>query len=193
MATMYSAHVELERQRVSEDQIDSLMRALQTFHGAVGKSPRGWVDAQISVPAENLTQAAAIAVATVEAAARGAGMTAEALAIEVMTESEWNVREGWEDDEMDVLDEALAGPSVIGSEETAKILGVSRQRVMQLVNEGQLQSVPIGARARGFIRGDVVALARDRERLMKAVASVPGIVRHEVAGRAHKRKKARQA
>lgn len=161
---MYNAHVELERQRLTEDQVDAMMDGIEPFHGALGRGPDGWISAQISVPAENLTQAAAIAIAAVEGAARGAGFTATAIGAEVLTEELFNRRQGWEDEPG-----AADQPSVIGSEEASKILGVSRQRVMQLADEGRLATIPVGARARGFVRGDVVRLAQDRGRMTKVL------------------------
>lgn len=163
MGSMYSAHVELARKRISEDQAGAFLDHLEQFHGAVGISPGGHVDAQISVEASTIGQAATVAALVVQDAATSAGMHSgtTAIAVEVMTEDLWNVRQGWDDEPA-----ASEQPSVIGSDEVSKILGVSRQRVMQLVDEGRLTSIPVGARAHGFIRGDVVKLAQDRGRMV---------------------------
>ncbi len=162
---MYSAHVELSRQRMTSDQVDKIMDELEAYQGAVGQSPRGFVDAQFSLPAEHMAQACTTAVAVMEAAAAAAGIKAHAVAVEVMTEDEFLVREGWEKPE----EISTGANEVIGSEEVAKILGVSRQRVMQLVAEGRLSTQPVGKRAHGFVRRDVEQLASSRKALTEIV------------------------
>lgn len=52
---------------------------------------------------------------------------------------------------------------IIGTYMAARILGVSRERTIQLVNEGKLLSQCIG-RAHVFRRSDVEQLAADRAR-----------------------------
>lgn len=164
---MYSAHVELARKRISPDVAEKIHDELDGYHPAVGHSPRGWVDAQISLPAEHLAQATQTAVAVVEAAARAAGVTASAVAVEVMTEAEFNVRQGhagpsgyWEERRSEAF--ARAGGRVVGSTEAAEFLGVTRQRVMQWVNEGRLHSERVGARAHGFDMEELERFARMR-------------------------------
>src|SRR5437870_2103002 len=79
-------------------------------------------------PVGHLVQACTTAVLLVEAATGAA-----AIAAEVMTEEEFNAREGF--DEI---------PELLGAAEAAELLGVSRQRVDQLAAAGKIQAVPIG-------------------------------------------------
>lgn len=85
---MYNALVEVDATQVVH--VDELMARLAAYHPAVGISPRGWLEARVSLPAESLVQACTTAVAVVEAAA-----LTVAIACEVMTEAEFEVREGF--------------------------------------------------------------------------------------------------
>lgn len=138
---MYNAVVEVDRKDAAD--VDALMDQLEHHHPAVGISPRGWLEARISLPAETLTQACTTATLIVEAATGAA-----AIACEVMTEDEFDAREGFE-----------PVPDLLGVTEAAEILGVSRQRIDQLVHAGKIQSIPVGARSRGYTRSSVEALA----------------------------------
>ena len=84
---MYNAAVEVDGH---DGDADELMNALAAYHPAVGVSPRGWLEARISLPAESLAQACTTATAVVEAVAGAA-----AIACEVMLESEFEIREGF--------------------------------------------------------------------------------------------------
>lgn len=141
---MYNAAVEVAIKGAdAEKSADELMGVLAEYHVAVGSSTRGWLELRISVPAETLAQATSTALAVVESAA-GAG----AVACEVMTEEEFAARQGFE-----------VVPDLLGVAEAAEILGVSRQRIDQLVHAGKLQAVSVGARSRGYTRSSVEALA----------------------------------
>lgn len=144
---MYNAAVEVDTKDVGEAYLDQIMDQLATFHVAIGTSPRGWLEARISLPAESLAQACATAATVVETAAGHA-----AIACEVMTEAEFDAREGF-----------TTEPDVVSSVEAAEILGVSRQRVAQLADAGQLQEVPWSGRSRAFTKSSVEAIA-NRER-----------------------------
>lgn len=140
---MYNAAVEVD---VTSGDPDALMDALASYHPAVGTSPRGWVEARISVPAESLVQACVTAASLVETFTGAA-----AIACEVMTEDEFNARQGF-----------ISEPEIIGAGEAAAILGVSTERVRQLAVAHQIQSVPVSGR-RGYVRSSVEALAaKDR-------------------------------
>lgn len=140
---MYNAAVEVANKNVAGVDVDELMRALSSFHPAVGTSPRGWLEARISLPAENLTQACTTAAAVIEAATGAA-----AIACEVMTEDEFNARQGYDD-----------VPDLLGAGDVAKLLGVTRQRVDQLAKDGRLQTVPVGKKSRAFVHSSVEAFA----------------------------------
>lgn len=144
---MYNAAVEVATKNTDEAYVDELMDQLAAYHVAIGTSPRGWVEARISVPAESLAQACATAAAVVETAAGAA-----AIASEVMTEDEFAAREGF-----------TVEPELVSATQAAEILGVSRQRVAQLGAAGKLQAIAWKGRSRAFTRSSVEALA-NRER-----------------------------
>ena len=140
---MYNAAVEVDSTRIDEDVADELMGQLAQFHPAVGTSPRGWLEARISLPAESLAQACVTASTVVESAAGAA-----AIACEVMTEEEFDARQGF-----------TTAPDLIGAAEAAEILGVSTERVRQLAVAHRIQSEELSGR-RAYVRSSVEALAR---------------------------------
>lgn len=124
---MYSAHVEVnERGDVDFEQV---VDRLTEYHAAVGRSPRGFADAQISLPAESLGQACATAAAVVSSA-----YGAPAIACSVMTEKEFMTREGWGDPPSDL----------VSVTEAAQLLGVSRQAVLQRIAAKSLPAEKVG-------------------------------------------------
>lgn len=123
----YNATVELDSRDFDESAIDLLMDLIEPYHGAVGRSLTGRVELILTLPADNLRQAAATAVAI----AQSAGHTP--FSIEAMPTAEFDRRI-----------EALEIPPLLSVPEAAEALGVSRQRVLQLVNGGQLDAVKIG-------------------------------------------------
>lgn len=87
MRTMYVAAVEV----AARDQValGEAMEALVDYRPALGTSPRGWVEVQISFPATGLAHACTTAAAIARAATG-----AEAIACQVMTEREYEARHG---------------------------------------------------------------------------------------------------
>jgi excisionase family DNA binding protein len=139
----YNAAVEVD---AHDGDVDELMAALEAYHPAVGISPRGWLEVRISVPAESLVQACVTAATVVESFTGAA-----AIACEVMTEAEFDAREGF-----------TSEPDLLSAGEAAEILGVSTERVRQLAVANRIQSVPVGGR-RNYVRTSVEALAaKDR-------------------------------
>lgn len=141
----YSAHIELNARDLTATNAESLLEALAAYSPAVGNSPRGWIDAQITVPADNLAQATQTAIAVVTQATGH-----EPLHVEVMTEQEFDKRQGFE-----------SLPELIGATDAAAMLGVSRQYVLQLIDKGELQSQIVGKSA-VLARAEVEARAAKR-------------------------------
>lgn len=129
---MYNAHVEVNKR--GDFDADQVMAALATYHPSIGHSPRGFADAQISLPAESLGQACATAAAVVSSAYGGAA----AIACSVMTEKEFMNREGWGDPPGDL----------VSVTEAAEILGVTRQAVLQRISS---KSLPAGRVGREYV------------------------------------------
>jgi len=124
--TEYNATVETSRR--DEDPDDALMDALAAYHPSIHTSPRGWLSATITVPAENLTQAAQTALAVVATAARS-----DAVSIEVMPTAEFDKRNGF-----DPL------PELVSVTEAAAQLGVSRQAILDRIGRHTLPATKIG-------------------------------------------------
>lgn len=139
----YSAHIEVNRRELTADQADELLESLAEYHPSVGQSKRGWVDAQITLPADNLQQATATAIAIVSMATG-----AEAISAEVMTEVEFDSRQGYQ-----------PTPELIGVTEAAGILDKSRQRVLQMIDEGKLSGQKVGS-SLVLVRSEVDAAAQ---------------------------------
>lgn len=140
---MYNAHVEVDTRQVD---VDKTMTALEGFHPAVAVSERGFVTARISLPGETLAQATAAALAVIAAATGAVPIVAE-----VMTEDEFMAREGWE-----------VVPELVSVSEAAVLLGVSRQRVLQRIDDKSLPATRVG---RDYVipRAAVVAGAESRQ------------------------------
>lgn len=73
-------------------------------------------------------QAIAAGILVVEAAFR-----AEAIACEALTESEFDIRQGW-----------ASVPDLVSVSQAAELLGVSRQRVLQRINEKNSPATQVG-------------------------------------------------
>lgn len=123
---MYNATIEVDHR--GDFDVDQVMTQLEAFHPAIGQSRRGLASATISLPGETLTQATAAAVAVVEQA-----FGVWAVYAEVMTEREFNAREGWED-----------VPELVSVSEAAQLLGVSRQAVLQRITAKTLPAEKVG-------------------------------------------------
>jgi excisionase family DNA binding protein len=125
---MYNALVEVQTKTAAADVADDLIDDLASFHPAVSTSARGWLEVRISLPAETLAQATRIATLVISDATG-----AEPIACEVMTEAEFDAREGW-----------APLPQLVSVTEAAKLLGVTRQSVLERIQRGTLQGEKVG-------------------------------------------------
>lgn len=150
----YTALVEVsKRGNPTADEVDAVMDRLAGYPVSLSVTPRGYRAARITLPADNL---AAASTAALLAVTHGYGMTLDgAIYIEVMSEAEADLREG-----------TLEVPDLIGATEAAQILGVSPQRVRQMIEEGKLAAHRVGERSFALVRSEVEAAAnraRNRE------------------------------
>jgi excisionase family DNA binding protein len=154
MNTNYIARVEVDRRAdsVAPGDVDELMDELAEYAVAVGRSARGWLEIGMTVPGVNLRQATATALAVVELAVGPLALGAKLLLCEVTTEDEADARDGF-----------VTLPSLIGTTEAAEILGVSPQRVGQLVNAGQLSAASVG-RSLALARYEVEQFAQQERK-----------------------------
>lgn len=128
----FSARVELDAALPAEGPPEAMAERLARWHAAVGRSPAGRLDVQMSVEAESIRHAAEVAQLVVLDAARSVGYgDAEPVLIEVMTEAEFGRQQA-----------APPVPELVDAGQAATILGVSRQRVVQLAD--RLGGIKIG-------------------------------------------------
>jgi hypothetical protein len=130
----------------TEENGQALVEALESFSPAAGPNDNGNLDVWITVPANNARQAIDTGLALSRTAA-----AAELIGFEAITTEEFDRRE-W----------VTPLPDLIGSEEAASILGISRQAVGQKFTAGQLPGARIGERTIVFARRDIEAAARRR-------------------------------
>lgn len=140
----YTIDIEVQRDSdLTADDIDRAMDALAEYGAALGVTPRGHQAARLTVPADSITQAASTA-ASVAAAAIGGTV----IRIDAMTEAEAEARVG----EVEV-------PDLLGVPEAAAILGVSAQRVRQMIAEGKLAAHRVGDRSWALTEAEVTSKA----------------------------------
>ena len=147
---MYSVLLEYTGVTLTKALADFLMDDLESLHVGVGSSPTGRLSVRMTFPAETVEQAFRVGTAIVEkAVARwNADLTPSLEVAEILTEAEFDRREGW-----------AHIPDLIGVPEAADILGVSRQRVLQLVESGRFASVQrIGERTSVLSRAEVESM-----------------------------------
>lgn len=122
--TEYNVTAELPIRNVAEH-ADDLLERLAAFHPAISTSPLGWAEAIITVHAESVVQAVAVAVPVL----------GEVVSLTVMTTEEFDRRP--------VAAERL--PELLSVTEVAERLGVSRQAVLQRLDSGSLPGVKVGS------------------------------------------------
>lgn len=125
----YSITIEVDdKTALTADDVDRIHEQLEAFDVALGMSRRGWRSANMTTPAGSMRQAMAIAVSLVESA-----FGANAIAVEAMTDDEFDVRQGW-----------APVPDLVSVSQAAELLGVSRQRVLQRIQEHTLPATQVG-------------------------------------------------
>lgn len=140
----YAIHLEFDRRDPTQHDLEQLLEHLGHLHAAVGTSPAGWVDAQVTVPGESMAQAVTIALQS----AAAAGETV--IRCETMIEREFARRLG-----------VPEIPQLVGATEAAAMLGVSRQAVQQMHSAGRLPGQRVGS-SLVFARAQVEAALAGR-------------------------------
>lgn len=154
----YTAEVEVTtRGNPTPEEVDRAMEALAGYAPSISVSPHGYRAARITFPADTIAQASSTALAVVATALGG-----DIVRLELMTEEEADRREG-----------TATLPELVGVTEAADILGVSPQRVRQMIDEGKFAAHRIGGKSYALIRSEVAAKV-DRYSVM-AVALDLGI------------------
>lgn len=124
----YSIHIEVDKKNPTAEVISELQEYLERgqMSPAVGTSPHGYLDFQLTVPADGIVQAVMLATAQVQ---QLAGATA--IHVDVLAEPEFDRRQGFE---------VVTVPYMFSVTDAAGVLGVSRQRVLQLIEDGAFPS-----------------------------------------------------
>jgi excisionase family DNA binding protein len=125
MSDHYVIELELDTKPTAAA-LDALNAAVDDFHPSASTSPAGLLEVTITLPAEGLRQAVATGLALV-------ATVAGVVRVQALPEAVRDAREGW-----DVVDELLS------ASEAAEALGVSRQRVLQMIDEGKLPRRRVG-------------------------------------------------
>ncbi len=144
----YTALVEVsKRGNPSADELDTILARLAGHLVSLTVSPRGYRGARITLPADNL---AAASTAALLAVTHGYGLPIhDAVSIEIMSTTEADMREG-----------TAEVPELIGATEAAQLLGVSAQRVRQMIEEGKLAAYRVGERSFALVRSEIEATAK---------------------------------
>ncbi|GAB3884699.1 helix-turn-helix domain-containing protein [Terrabacter terrigena] len=125
MSTHYVVELELDT-KPAEAVVSRALDLLEAYHPAAAESPAGLLEVAITLPADDLRQAVTTALAL-------ARPIAGVVAVSALPEAVRDRRQGW-----DVVDE------LVGVSQAGEILGVSRQRVLQIINEGKLPNRKVG-------------------------------------------------
>lgn len=165
MTENYTATIELDiRDDGTDEPDDAIIDALSEYALNVGRSPLGYVEIVVTIPATSLTQAAQTITAVI---AETLGVSI--LSIELMTESEYARRVG-----------VRPMPELVSVTAAAEIAGVSRQAILGRLEAGTLAGEKVGntwvvqkaaltASRHGFTADDVEVVAAAKARRRKVL------------------------
>lgn len=140
----FTAEVEVARRHdLTPDEIDAAMDALADYAPSLGVTPRGHQSARLTFPADTIVQAARTAASVVESALAGS-----VIRLDVMPEAEADERDG-----------DVAVPDLVSTPEAAALLGITQQRVRQMIDEGKLAAHRVGERSIALVRREVESRA----------------------------------
>ena len=160
----YNARVELDAcfptdRDEADALVDRLMDEVEVYGGTVAQTHRGRVELIITVPAHSMRQA----IATALAVSTAAGYP-EPFALEVLPTVEYHRR----------VDDAPV-PPLLSVTQAAELLGVTRARVQQLIDGGQLAAVKVGEQW-AVVRAAAAARARALQGQGQGAGEVPELV-----------------
>lgn len=124
----YNARVELDSRDFDESAVDVLMDVIEPYGGTVARAVHGGrVELIFTVPADNLRQATITATSVVLATGH------QLYALEVLPTDEFHRR----------ID-TTPMPELVSAPQAAGMLGVTRQRILQLATAGLIEAVKVG-------------------------------------------------
>lgn len=121
--------LEYERTYSDDGTDEDILDAFADWHPAVGRSLEGRMEATLSIPADDLKQAARTAMALISEN----DSLPEVCRMNVLKASEHDRTNG-----------LAPVPSLLSVSEAAAILNVSRQRVLQLIHDGRMHGIRVG-------------------------------------------------
>lgn len=130
MNTMYNARIEFSSTILTEQHLEKILENLEGYSASLSQRG-GRLNVRLFVPGVDLAQASRTALTVAAAAVDRAYplVGPHPVATEVMTEEEFNAREGFED-----------VPELLSVAQAAERLGVSRQAVLKAINAGSYRS-----------------------------------------------------
>lgn len=140
----YNAIVEIDRSgNPTDEQLEKWMPQLDAFAGTVGVNEHGKQYVHLIVHGDSIAQASLAATAVAEhiTAASVSGLT-------IVPQEVFEQREGF-----------APVPELIGTKDAAAILGVTPQRVNQMIDAGKLGAIRIGQRGVALQRKQVEQVA----------------------------------
>lgn len=123
---LYTARVELAS-KATVEYLSSLVDALADYHPVGARNDLGNAEIIISLPAENLRQACAIALSAVDTAG------AEPVGVQILPADEFDRRAS-----------LPTIPDIVSVTEAAQILKISRQAVLQRIDRGTIPARRVG-------------------------------------------------
>lgn len=123
---VYVIGVEIAGEWPAEEHTDTIMDELVDYGVSMGTRPGTGPIVTVNIPAATLRQAVMTAISVVSPYGDPIGVTA-------LEENTWCRREGWEE-----------VPPLLSAAEAAERLGVSRQRVVQMIGEKKIPATRIG-------------------------------------------------
>jgi excisionase family DNA binding protein len=143
----YNVRIEYRLDSTAETD-DQLVTELEGFSPAAAPAGNGNTEVWITIQAANLKQAVDVALALA-----GKASTADLTAIEILPTEDFDRRNG-----------LTPVPALVGAEEAAEMLGITRQAVGQKFAAGQLPGHRVGERVIVFARADIEQAAAARGR-----------------------------
>lgn len=129
MMEYWNAVVEFDHTYTGDDTDEGIIEAFAEWHVAVGRSASGRIEAVLSIPSENLKQASLTALSLLS---QSSGLP-DAVGLNVLRS-----------DEYDKINGLAPVPPLVSVTEAAIILGVTRQRVLQMIHDERLHGIKVG-------------------------------------------------
>jgi len=129
----------------TEESGDVLVDTFKTFHPSAGPAGNGNIDVWLTLPGVDAYHVVEIATAL------AAKVQRPLIALEVLPTADFDRRSG-----------LTPVPELIGADEAAEMLGISRQAISKKVAAGTLPAHRVGERVLVFARRDVEAHAAQR-------------------------------